>query len=57
MSEILASQEVEIRRITVQSHPRHILHKTLFRKILHKNKAGGVAQREGPEYHKKNKIK
>jgi hypothetical protein len=58
---ILATQEAEIRRIAVQSQPRQIVHETLSRKTLHKNRAGGVAQGEGPEfkpqYHKKKKKK
>jgi hypothetical protein len=36
MPVILATQEAEIRRITVQSHPGQIVHKTLSRKIHHK---------------------
>jgi hypothetical protein len=57
MPAILATQEAEIRRIVVQSQPREIVHKTLSQKTLHKNRACGVAQGEGPEfktqYHKK----
>jgi hypothetical protein len=34
----------------VQSQPRQIVCRTLSRKILHKNKDGGVAQGEGPEF-------
>jgi hypothetical protein len=56
---ILATQESEIRRIVVQSQPRQIVFETLSSKILHKNRADGVAQGEGPEfkpqYHKKKK--
>jgi hypothetical protein len=41
----------------VRSQPRQIVHETLSRKTLHKNRAGGVASDEGPEfkpqYHKK----
>jgi hypothetical protein len=44
----------------VRSQPRQIVRETLSRKTLHKNRAGGVAQGECPEfkpqYHKK-KIK
>jgi hypothetical protein len=40
----------EIRRIVVQRQQRHLVHKTLFLKTLHKNRAGGVAQGEGPEF-------
>jgi hypothetical protein len=47
---IPATQEVEVKRITVQSQPRQIVHETLSQKILHKNRAGGVAQGEGPEF-------
>jgi hypothetical protein len=47
---ILATQEVEIRRIRVQSQPRQIIQKTLSQKTLHKNRAGGVAQGEDPEF-------
>jgi hypothetical protein len=47
---ILVTQETEIRRIVVQSQPRQIVCKTLSRKILHKSRAGGVAQGEGPEF-------
>jgi hypothetical protein len=41
----LATQEAEIRRISGQ-----IVRETLSRKTLHKNRAGGVAQGEGPEF-------
>jgi hypothetical protein len=58
---ILATQEEEIRRITVGSQPGQRVRETLFRKTLHKNRAGGVALGEGPEfkpqYHKKKKKK
>jgi hypothetical protein len=47
---ILATQATEIRRIGVQSKPRQIVCKTVYQKILHKNRAGGVAQGEGPEF-------
>jgi hypothetical protein len=36
MPVILATQEAEIRRIAVQSHPRQIVCKALARKTLHK---------------------
>jgi hypothetical protein len=53
---IFATQEAEIKG---DIQPRQIVHKTLSRKTLHKNRAGGVAQGEGPEfkpqYHKKKK--
>jgi hypothetical protein len=45
----------------VQSQPKQIVFKTLSQKTLHKNRAGGVAQGEGPEfkpqYCQKTKIK
>jgi hypothetical protein len=50
MPVILATQEAEIRRIAVQSLPGQIVQKTPSRKALHKNRAGGVAQGEGPEF-------
>jgi hypothetical protein len=60
MPVILVTQEEEIRRITVQSHPRQTVCETLSQKTLHKNRAGGVVQGEGPEfkaqYRKKKKI-
>jgi hypothetical protein len=53
MPVILATQEAEIRRTVVQSQPGQIVRETVSRKNLHKNRAGGVAQGEGPEYCKK----
>jgi hypothetical protein len=57
----LATQEAEIRRVAVQSQPRQIVHKILSQKTLHINRAGRVAQGEGPEikpqYYKKQKQK
>jgi hypothetical protein len=47
---MLATQETEIRKIVVLSQPGQIVHYTLSQKTLHKNKAGGVAQGEGPEF-------
>jgi hypothetical protein len=59
MPVILATQEAEIRRITVQSQPKQVVHATLSQKTLHKNRTGRVAQGEGPEfkpqYYKKKK--
>jgi hypothetical protein len=56
----IATQEAEIRRIVVQSQPQQIVCKTLSQKTLHKKRAGGVTQGEGPEfkpqYHKEKKI-
>jgi hypothetical protein len=37
---IPAIQEADIRKIVVQSHPGQIVHETLSRKTLHKNRAG-----------------
>jgi hypothetical protein len=45
---IPATQEVETKRIEVQSQPRQIVLETLCRKKHHKKRAGGVAQ--GPEF-------
>jgi hypothetical protein len=45
---ILATQEAEIRRITVQIQPRQ---------TLQKNRAGGVAQGEDPEFKPQNQKK
>jgi hypothetical protein len=47
---ILATQEVEIRKIVVQSQPGQIVLKTLSRKNLSQKRAGGVAQSVGPEF-------
>jgi hypothetical protein len=47
---ILATQEAEIRRITVQSQPRQILSETLSQKIPTLQRAVGVAQGMGPEF-------
>jgi hypothetical protein len=47
---ILVTQEAEIRRITVQSQPGQIVHKTLSRKNPSQKMTGGVAQGEGPEF-------
>jgi hypothetical protein len=51
------NQEAEVRRIGVQNQPGQVVLETSSQKTLHKNRAGGVAQGEGPEfkpqYHKK----
>jgi hypothetical protein len=48
---ILATQEAEMRRIGVQSQPRHIVDETLSQKKKNSQKrAGGVAQGVGPEF-------
>jgi hypothetical protein len=56
---ILATQEVEKRRITVQSQPRQTVYETLSRKKKLQKRAGGVDQGVGsefkPQYHKINK--
>jgi hypothetical protein len=53
---ILATQEVEIRRIVVQSQPWQIVLKENPLQIKKKKRAGGVPQGEGPkfkpQYHK-----
>jgi hypothetical protein len=58
---ILATQEAEIRRITVGSQPRQIVHETLSQKNPTQKRAGGVAEGVGPDfnshYHKKKKKK
>jgi hypothetical protein len=61
MPVILATQEAEIRRITVQNQSRQIVHKTLSQKNPSQKRAGGEAQDEGPkfkpQYHQKKKKK
>jgi hypothetical protein len=47
---ILATQEAEIRRITLQSQPRQMVHEDLYRKKNHKKRAGRVAGGVGPEF-------
>jgi hypothetical protein len=47
---ILATQEAEIRRITVPNQPRQIVRETLSRKNPSQKGAGGVAQGVGPEF-------
>jgi hypothetical protein len=55
---ILATQETEIRRITVWSQSGQKVHKTVSKKKTHHNlkRAGGVGQGVGPkfksQYHK-----
>jgi hypothetical protein len=57
---ILATQEAEIRSITVGSQSRQIVCETLSQKSPSQNRAGRVAQGEGlefkPQYHKKKKC-
>jgi hypothetical protein len=52
---ILATQEAEIRRISVRSQPRQIVFETLCQKTLHKNRVDGGVQGGGPVSHKKKK--
>jgi hypothetical protein len=47
---ILATQEAEIRRISVQSHPGQIVHEILSQNNPSQKRAGGVAQGVGPEF-------
>jgi hypothetical protein len=60
MPVILATQEAEIRRISVQSQPGQRVRKTLSQKKNHHKKAGRMAQGVGlefkPQYLKKKKI-
>jgi hypothetical protein len=49
MPVILATQETEIRRIEVQSQSRQIVMRHYLKKKK-KNRAGGVAPGEGPEF-------
>jgi hypothetical protein len=46
---ILATQEAEIRRITIGSQPGQIVLKTVSQKT-HQKRAGRVAQGIGPEF-------
>jgi hypothetical protein len=46
---ILATQETEIGTVP-WSQPGQIVRETLSQKTLHKNRAGRVAQGEGPEF-------
>jgi hypothetical protein len=47
---ILTAQEAEIRRITVRSQPRQIVHETLPQKNSTPKRAGRVAQGVGSEF-------
>jgi hypothetical protein len=49
-SVILATQETEIRSITVRSQSGQIVGETLFQKSPSKKGTGGVAQGVGPEF-------
>jgi hypothetical protein len=57
MPVILATQEAEVRKITVQSQPGQIVPRDPISKILSQKMAGRVAQGVDPEfkpqYHKK----
>jgi hypothetical protein len=46
---ILATQEAEIRKITIRSQPGQIVLEILSGKPPHRSRAGGVAQGEDPE--------
>jgi hypothetical protein len=50
MPVILTTQEAEIRRIAAQSQLRQIVCEILSQKHFHKNRAGGEAQVEDPEF-------
>jgi hypothetical protein len=50
MPVILATQEAEIRKISVQCQPEQIVHETLSRKNTSQKTPGGVAQGVGPEF-------
>jgi hypothetical protein len=54
---ILATQEAEIRSITVQSQPKQKAHKILPQKNPSQKRAGGVAQGVGPEFKPQNHKK
>jgi hypothetical protein len=47
---IPATQKAEIRRTSVRSQPRQIVHETLSLKQIFTKRAGGVTQGEGPEF-------
>jgi hypothetical protein len=47
---ILATQEAEIRRMTIQSQPWQIVCETLSQENSSQKRAGGVAQSVGPEF-------
>jgi hypothetical protein len=55
LTPILATQEAEIRRITVQTQPRQIVHKTLSQKYPSQK---GLAKwlKVKPQYQKKKKV-
>jgi hypothetical protein len=47
---ILATQEAEITRTTLQSQPRQIILRPYLKKTYHKKRIDGVAQDVGPEF-------
>jgi hypothetical protein len=49
-SVILATQEAEIRRITIQSQRRQVVHETLSRKSPTQKKAGRMVQGISPQF-------
>jgi hypothetical protein len=57
MSVILATQEAENWKITVQSQPGQIVHETLSQKNPSQKRAGGVAQGIDPEFKLQNAKK
>jgi hypothetical protein len=50
MPVILVTQEAAIRRIVVRSQPKQTVPRDPISKTLHKNRAGGMVQGEGPEF-------
>jgi hypothetical protein len=54
---ILATQEAEIRKITVRSQPRQIVHETLSQKNSSQKRTDGVAQGTGSEFKPWNRKK
>jgi hypothetical protein len=50
MPVILASQEAEIRRITLWSQPKQIVHEAQCQKNPSQKRPGGIAQGEGAEF-------
>jgi hypothetical protein len=53
---LLATQEAEIRGITVRSQLRQLVARPYLKKTLHKKRAG-VSPEFKPQYHKKKKRK
>jgi hypothetical protein len=58
MPVILATQEAEIRRITVQGQPQaNSLHDPILKKTHHYKRGGGVAQDTDPEFQHQSRDK